>query len=74
MADTIIGEVRKNAREVIRVQATVYNHIDLLDCRVYADNAGGEAVPTRKGLSLRAEQWRELLPMLEGALAVAEGN
>ncbi len=29
---------------------------------------GGEALPTRKGLTLRRETWEELLPVLERAL------
>jgi len=74
MADTVIGEVKKNSSETIRVTATVFNDIELIDARVYAQQPVGEAIPTRKGLSLREKTWRELLPILTGAVAVDGGD
>lgn len=74
-ADVILAEVDKNAREVLRVTATTYNGIDLLDVRCWTKPAtptGGECKPTKKGLSLRPDLWRELLPII--AAAVEEGG
>ena len=65
----IIGSVAKNVREVILVKRVVYNDRELLDCRVYAGDGGDEAVPTKKGLTLRPATWKELLPILTGAVA-----
>lgn len=62
------AEVRKNATETIRIEATIYNDRDLLDVRVWYSDVTGEAKPTRKGLTLRPETWRELLPLIEEAL------
>jgi hypothetical protein len=62
-------EVRKNAWEVVRVRRTVFNGIELLDVRVFAEPPAGEGVPTRKGLTLRPETWQELLPAIRAALA-----
>ena len=69
----VVG-LRKNAAEVLRVQRTVFNDMELLDVRVYLTRATGEEIPTRKGLSLRPELWRELLPLIERALAEISDN
>ena len=61
--------LRKNAIETLRVRPTVFNDTQLLDVRVYVTRPTGEEIPTRKGLSLRPELWRELLPLIEQALA-----
>ena len=61
-------EIRKNATETIRVAPTRYKDNDLLDVRVYYEDATGEKKPSRKGLCLRPETWQELLPMIKDAL------
>ena len=61
--------VRKNAGEVIRIEAKRYEGTDLVDVRVWYEAADGEVKPTRKGLSLRPETWREVLPAVEAALS-----
>ena len=73
--DVILAEVDKNAREVLRVTATTYEGIDLLDVRCWtrpATPTGGECKPTKKGLSLRRDIWREVLITI--AAAVEEGG
>ncbi len=63
MTKPTVLEVRKNSREVVRVQPTTYNGIDLVDARVWTVPAvpGGESKPTRKGLTLKASTWTEVL-------------
>ena len=63
--------LKKNATEEIHVEPTTYGGHDLIDVRVYYDAGGGDFRPSKKGLSLRPELWRELLPMIEAALGEA---
>jgi len=68
----VLAEVPKNAREVIRVQRTTFNGVDLLDARVWTVPAvpGGDSTPTKKGLTLRPATWQELV----GAVRIALGD
>ncbi len=63
MAEPATVEVRKNTREVVRVQPTTYNGIDLVDVRVWTVpvTPEGESKPTRKGLTLQPATWTEVL-------------
>ncbi len=63
-------EVKKNSREVVRVQPTTYNGIDLVDVRVWTVPAvpGGESKPTRKGLTLQPATWTEVLRAVQAFL------
>ena len=63
-------EIKKNAADVIRVQPTVFNGIDLVDCRVYVEGADGKPAPTKKGLCLRPEVWPDVITALEEVLSV----
>lgn len=70
----VIAEVKKNASEVIVVRRTEFNGIDLLDCRVWTVpvSPDGESKPTRKGLTLRPETWRELVAVIVAVVGAAE--
>jgi len=57
----VLAEVRKNVTETIRVRRTEYSGAELLDVRVWYESPTGEMKPTKKGLTLRPETWRELL-------------
>ncbi len=63
MAEETLIEVPKNSREVVRVQPTTYNGVNLVDARVWTVPAvpGGESKPTRKGLTLQPATWTEVL-------------
>jgi len=61
----LIAEFNKNASETVRVQLTEYDGKQLLDIRVWVQNDKGEYIPTRKGISLRVEQVRDLKDALE---------
>ena len=71
MDGTVVATVPKNAREELRVTVGEYNDIPLVDVRVWALPAvpGGDGAATKKGLSLRPDTWRELLPEIAKALA-----
>lgn len=62
-------EIQKNAAETLRVEATEYNGVGLVAVRVWTGLPGdATAKPTRKGLTLRPEIWRQVLPTVEGLL------
>lgn len=63
-------EVKKNSREVVRVQPTTYNGIDLVDVRVWTVpvTPEGESKPTRKGLTLQPATWTEVLRAVQAFL------
>ena len=69
--DVVVATIPKNAREELRVSLTEYQGIPLVDVRAWALPAvpGGEGAATKKGLSLRPDTWRELLPEIAKALA-----
>ena len=70
-AADLIGEVPKNATEIIRVQRTEYNGVDLIDVRVWTSTVDpADAKPTKKGLTLRPETWRALLKVIEPQLGI----
>lgn len=66
--DNVICEIEKNVRENIRSTLTVFKGRELLDVRVYVKNKDGELVPTKKGITLRLDTWREILPVLQNAV------
>ncbi len=63
---TVIAEVTKNTREVVRVSLTEYNGVELLDVRAFYHSADG--MKPGKGLAVR----RELITPLRKALQAAE--
>lgn len=58
----LIAEVRKNTREVVRLQRTSFRGVPLLDARVWTVplTPNETSVPTRKGLTLRPGTCAEL--------------
>lgn len=62
-----ITALKKNATEEVRVRWSDFHGGRYLDARVFATD-GAEPVPTKKGLCLSPDLWRELLPMIEAAL------
>ena len=67
-----VTEIRKNASEVIIVKPTVFNDIDLVDCRVWSVDPTGEKRPTKKGLCLRPAVWPEVLAAVQSLLPGGE--
>lgn len=71
-------EIPKNSAETLRVERTQYRGKDLVAARVWTGRPGDpDAKPTQKGLTLRPEVWREVLPALEtmlGGTPVGRGD
>lgn len=72
----LVAEIKKNAAEVLRVRRTTFNGIRLLDVRAWTLPAvpGAESKPTKKGLTLRPETWRELLAVIGPAVGDGEAE
>ena len=68
-------EIPKNAGETLRVERGAYQGIDLIHVRVWTGRPGDpNARPTQKGLSLRPEVWRAVLPAVAALLEEGEGS
>jgi hypothetical protein len=74
MDDVLIAEVRKNAREVLRVQLREFKGRQFVDVRLFATGADGGLVPTRTGIGLRPELLGPVLDALQAAEAVARAE
>lgn len=75
MDSTPIAVIQKNAREEIRITLAEFMGYKLIGTRVWARKDDGGDVPTKSGLSVRAEKLDELIAGLQAAraAAVAEG-
>jgi len=56
----LVSKFGKNAVEEVRVALTEFKGHQLIDLRVYYIPPVGEAIPTKKGLSLSIELYSEL--------------
>ncbi|MEM9232517.1 MAG: transcriptional coactivator p15/PC4 family protein, partial [Pseudomonadota bacterium] len=54
-------ELRKSAREVIRVERQDFRGYDILNVRVFYDDGSGEYRPGKQGLAIRTELVPDLL-------------
>ena len=71
-ATTVIGTIRKNASEDVRVALTTFHDVDLVDIRAFADfDNRGERRPTRKGLTIKIDRLPELIGLLQETQAEA---
>jgi hypothetical protein len=73
VAEPAAVEVQKNAREVVRVEATTYKGWPVIDARVWTVpvTPEGESKPTRKGLTLQPATWTEVLRAVQAFLGSA---
>lgn len=71
-----LGEVRKNAREVIRVVENEYKGHRFIDVRIYyKDEESGEYKPSKKGIALNSEVIKPVIELLkEGAKILKNGS
>lgn len=56
----LIAKFDKNATEEVRISLTEYKGHELMDLRVYYCPPDGEAVPTKKGITISIELYPEL--------------
>lgn len=60
----LIASFDKNVNEVVKVELTEYGGNDLVAIRCWIKNPGGEDFPTKKGITLRVENF----PLLKKAV------
>jgi hypothetical protein len=65
--DTIIAEIAKNSREVIRVTLGTFNNRPIAGARVWFKAADGRWLPGKSGIAFKVE----LLPAVADAFAEA---
>lgn len=53
---TVIAEIPKNSRELIRVERTAFQGHQLINARVWFRADEGELRPSKKGLSVKLDQ------------------
>lgn len=59
-----LGTIRKNAREEIRFTVETFKGCEIVNARVWYQNAAGEYRPGRQGLAFRLELLGEVLDAL----------
>ena len=70
----IIGELRKNAAERVRVSLHEFRGDDMLSMRVYVGQDVGQAKPTQKGLTVNVATLPKLIGLLQEAEAKARAE
>ena len=70
----IIGELRKNAAERVRVSLHEFSGDDMLSMRVYVGQDVGKAKPTQKGLTVNVATLPKLIGLLQEAEAKARAE
>ena len=71
MAETVIAEIEKNARESLRMGLSEYRDRHLAYARIWIDT-GEKWVPTQKGLTVRVETLPDLIAGLQRVRSEAE--
>ncbi len=61
-------EIQKNNRELLRIERRPFKGIDLVSVRIFVERYDGTWGPTTKGISLRPDLWRQILPLLNAEL------
>lgn len=67
----VVGEFRKNAREIVRVALDEFNGHDLISLRVFFDAGDGSMRPGKSGLACRVGLLPELSKAVNSALEQA---
>ncbi len=66
------AEIKKNETEIIRIEPNSFRGKNMIDARVWYESEPGVHKPTRKGLCLQPETWREVLGAVNTLLEDAE--
>lgn len=61
---TCLASFPKNSREEVQISLDEFNGHSLINMRVWFQAADGEMRPSRQGLSIRVEQFPELMEAL----------
>ncbi len=70
----VIGELRKNAAERLRVSVHEFNRHDMLSVRVYVGQGVDQAKPTQKGITVNVVTLPKLISLLQEAEAKARAE
>lgn len=70
-----VAVIQKNSREEIRINLAVFNNHRVVGTRVWVRKDDGGEIPTKDGITVRAEKLDDLIAGLKAAraAAVAEG-
>ncbi len=63
----MIGDLERNATEVVRVSAEEFKGRKYIDIRIYFKDSEGEWRPTKKGVTVQPDKVDELLGLLRKA-------
>lgn len=58
-------ELRKNKREVVRIERATFNGFECINARVWFADDAGEMRPSKKGLTLRLELASDLAKAIQ---------
>lgn len=61
---TCLASFPKNSREEVQISLDEFNGHDLINMRVWFQATNGEMRPSRQGLSIRVEQFADLMEAL----------
>lgn len=67
MSTKLIGEIERGGGEFIGVQEGTYKDKQWIDIRVFFTAPNGDKLPTKKGVTIRAEILHELIVALQKA-------
>jgi len=62
-------DIKKNATEIVRIEANSFRGREMIDVRVWYEAEPGVHRPTNKGLCLRPQTWQEVLDSVKTLLA-----
>jgi len=63
----MIGDLERNATEVVRVSAEEFKGRKYIDIRIYFKDNEGEWRPTKKGVTVQPDKVEELMGLLRKA-------
>lgn len=69
--ERLVRDIRKNTREIARIQLRTYEGVRLVDIRAHALRENDDPLPTKKGISLNVNSLRELIDALTEAERIA---
>jgi len=63
----LLGEIERNKTEKIKVETREYKGKDFLSARIFYHADSGEWLPTKKGITIKPDQVKELIELLQKA-------
>ena len=68
----MIGDLERNATEVVRVSTEEFKGRKYIDIRIYFKNDEGEWKPTKKGVTIQPDRIGDLISLLNKAKSNAD--